>query len=105
MNFLAQKSNEQGYLEAESYALNMLGIFYRNKSRFNQATISHNKALNLAIKAENIILQVTNLNMLGVINRRTDNVRKALDYHQQALSIAEAEPVMTLSLKKELQFH
>ena len=102
MRFLAQKSNEQGYLEAESYALNMLGIFYRNKSRFNQAITLHNNALQLAIKADNKELQVTNLNMLGVINRRTDHVRKALDYHQQALSIAEAEPVLTLSLKKSI---
>ena len=102
MNFLAQKSNEIGYLDGESYALNMLGIFYRNKSRFNQAITSHNNALQLAIKADNKELQVVNLNMLGVINRQTDHVRKALDYHQQALSIAEAEPVLTPSLKKSI---
>lgn len=102
MNFLAEKSNEQGYLEGESFALNMLGIYYRNKSRRNQATILHNKALDLAIKADNKELQVVNLNMLGVINRQLDNVRKALDYHQKALSIAEAEPILTLSLKKSI---
>lgn len=102
MKFFAKKSSEQGYLEGESFALNMLGIFYRNKGRFNQATITHNKALHLAIKAENKELQVINLNMLGVINRHSDNVRKALDYHQQALSIAEAESVITTSLKKSI---
>jgi tetratricopeptide (TPR) repeat protein len=80
----------------------MLGIYYRNKSRFNQATILHNKALQLAIKADHKELQVVSLNMLGVINRHTDNIRKALDYHQQALTIAEAEPEITLSLKKSI---
>lgn len=102
MKFLAQKSSKLNYFEGESFALNMIGIYYRNKSRFNQATILHNKALNLAIKANNKELQVVNLNMLGVINRHSDNIRKALDYHQQALSIAEAEPVTTLSLKKSI---
>ncbi len=102
MKFFAKKSSEQGYLEGESFALNMLGVFYRNKSRFNHATISHNKALHLAIKADNKELQVVNLNMLGVINRHSDNVRKALDYHQQALRIAEAEAEITPSLKKSI---
>lgn len=102
MNFLAQKSNEAHYLEGESFALNMLGIYFRNKSRFNQATINHNKALQLAIKATNVELQVVSLNMLGVINRHTDHVRKALDYHQEALSIAESEPIITTSLKQSI---
>ena len=102
MRYLALKSNEQGYLVGESFAENMLGVYYRNKSRLNQATFLHNKALQLAIKANNKELQVVNLNMLGVINRHTDNIRKALDYHQQALGIAESEPVTTLSLKKSI---
>ena len=102
MNFLARKCKEENYLEGESYALTMLGIYYRNKSRFELATVTHNKALMQAIKAENRDLQVVNLNMLGVINRRIDNIRKALDYHQQALSIAESETIMTSSLQQSI---
>ena len=102
MNFLAKKSKEANYLEGEVFATTMLGIYYRNKSRFNQSTTLHSKALRLAIKAENVEFQVVNLNMLGVINRRIDNIRKALDYHQQALSIAESESEITESLKKSI---
>ncbi len=100
MNFLAKKSKEANYIEGETFATTMLGIYYRNKSRFNQSTTLHSKALRLAIKAENIEFQVVNLNMLGVINRRVDNIRKALDYHQKALIIAESE--VTESLKKSI---
>lgn len=102
MHFLARKCKEENYLEGESYALTMLGIYYRNKSRFELAAVTHNKALIKAITAENRDLQVVNLNMLGVINRRIDNIRKALDYHQQALSIAESETIMTSSLQQSI---
>lgn len=102
MRFLARKCQEEAYLEGESFALTMIGIFYRNKSFFKKSTATHYQALRIAIDAENKELQVVNLNMLGVINRRIDNVRKALDYHQQALSLAESETEITSSLKKSI---
>jgi len=102
MSFLEQKSKEANYFMGEAFATTMLGVYYRNKSRFNQATTYHNKALHLAIKSDNRELQVVNLNMLGVINRRLDNIRKALDYHQQALSVAENQVDSSTSLTKSI---
>jgi len=52
MGFLEQKSKEANYLTGEAFASTMLGVYYRNKSRFNQATTYHNKALHLAIKSK-----------------------------------------------------
>ena len=90
MKFLVQKSLDADYKTGESFAYTRLGIFYRNKSKFNQAIVYHKKALDLALKAQNINLQVVNLNMLGVIYRRTDNVTEALNQHQKALTLAES---------------
>lgn len=102
MSLMARKCEEANYIDGEAFAKTMLGIYYRNKSGFNQSKTFHNNALRLAINSQNVELQVVNLNMLGVINRRTDNIRKALDYHQQALSLAEAETELTTSLKRSI---
>lgn len=102
MKFLAKKSLAANYLVGESYAYTQLGVFYRNLSHFNQATLFHKKALSLALKASNINLQIVNLNMLGVINRRIDNVKKALEYHQQALSLAEFVSIMTDDIERNI---
>lgn len=102
MAFLLDKSKLANYLVGESFAQTMLGIYYRNKSKFNRATVAHREALRIAIKADNKELQVVNLNMLGVVNRRTDNIKKALDFHQQALSLAESITVKSETLDKSI---
>ncbi len=102
MNFLAQKSKEESYLEGESFALFNKGVSYRKLSRYNTAIASHQNAYNLALSAKNIELQAVNLNMLGVVNRRIDNNQKAMDYHQQALKIAENQEEITKSLNKSI---
>ncbi|MBU2938309.1 tetratricopeptide repeat protein [Lacinutrix sp. C3R15] len=102
MRYLATKSKETDYFEGESYALNMLGIFYRNSSKYNHALELHQQALDLAKKANNLELQVISLNMLGVVNRRLDLIRYALDFHKQALDLAETNKKASIHLQKSI---
>ncbi len=90
MKYFANKSKDANYLEGESYALNMLGIYYRNKSYFKHAIEVHEEAKSLAFESANAELSILSLNMLGVVYRRMDAVKSALDYHQQALAIADS---------------
>lgn len=88
-------SSRHNYYEGQAYALDMLGVIYRNKSSYKKAIVFHKEAFILAQKLPNIDFKVTSLNMLGVVYRRMDEVRTALDYHQQALMIAESSGKQT----------
>jgi tetratricopeptide (TPR) repeat protein len=90
MRRLASECFALHYSEGESYALNALGIIYRNISLYPQAIEYHKKAEALAIEINNSSLRAISLNMLGVVHRRMDMVRSALDYHTQAFVIAKA---------------
>ena len=90
MRYLSRRSHSKNYLEGESYALNMIGVVYRNISKYNEAILIHIEARDLANRAENVELIVLSLNMLGVDNRRLDLIRIALEYHKEALDLAEA---------------
>ncbi|WP_452230851.1 tetratricopeptide repeat protein [Lacinutrix sp. MEBiC02404] len=102
MRYLSRKSKDANYLEGESYALNMLGIYYRNTSKYDKAIAFHKQAQELAIKANNLELQVISLNMLGVVNRRLDLIRYALEFHKQALDLAETEKNPSITLKRSI---
>ncbi len=102
MKLFALKSKNVDYLEGESYALNMLGAFYRNKSMYDQAIDKHEIAEELANAANNIDLKVVSLNMLGVVYRRMDLVRSALDYHSEALKLANAEINPSKDLRRSI---
>lgn len=99
MRYLIKKSSEQNYLEAQSYSLNMLGIYYRNVSNYNESINLHLDALNISKEANNLDLEVVSCNMLGVVYRRLDLIRAALDYHKQALDLAESVENPKESLK------
>lgn len=90
LRYFANLSRENNYLEGEAYAFNQIAREYRNISQFKKAADLHEKALELAEKANNTELKVLSLNMLGVVYRRTDAIKTALDYNQKALEIAEA---------------
>lgn len=100
MRYLYLKSGENNYPEAQSYALNMLGIYYRNISNYNESINLHLDALNIAKEVENLDLEVVSYNMLGVVYRRLDLIRTALDYHKKALNLAESVE----NPKKSLQY-
>ncbi|MEZ4801264.1 MAG: tetratricopeptide repeat protein [Gelidibacter sp.] len=88
MKDLQYKAKSIKYIEAESYALNSLGVIYRNISHYNQALEAHQKAYELAELVNNIEMKVSSLNMIGVVYRRMDFIKPALDYHKKALDIA-----------------
>lgn len=90
MNALVRKSRALNYPEGESFALNSLGVFFRNNSFYERAIDAHVKANELAIEAGNLELRVINLNNIGVAYRRMDLVKPALDFHTKALDIARS---------------
>ncbi|WP_298756328.1 tetratricopeptide repeat protein [uncultured Psychroserpens sp.] len=96
---LIEKANSINYPEAESYALNALGVIYRNVSYYEQSIEAHKKAKTLADVAENTELKVISLNNIGVAYRRMDLVKPALDFHTKALDISRSieNPSPTLS--------
>ncbi len=98
MKDLLFKAKSIQYIEAECYALNSLGIIYRNVSYYEKALETHQKAKELAELAGNVELEVLSLNMIGVVYRRMDFIKPALDFHKKALDIANTikEPSKTL---------
>jgi len=94
MKQLNERVVEASYFEAESYALNALGVIYRNISKYDKAIDYHEYAEEVATYCQNLELKVLSLNMLGVVYRRMDLVSSALDYHSQALEFARtANPI------------
>jgi len=90
MKALFEKSKIANYAEGESYALNALGVIYRNISLYERAIETHNASKALAEETNNLVLKVVNLNNIGVAYRRMDLVKPALDYHTEALDIARS---------------
>lgn len=84
---LAIKSKANKNFLAEGFALNFLGIGYRNASLYDKAIELHKESYDAAILDGDIELQVIALNMIGVAYRRMDLVKPALDYHTQALDL------------------
>ncbi len=89
MRFLANRSETRNYSEGQAYALNQIGRTYRDISQFSKSFILHQKAFDIAEKANNIEFEVFSLNMISVVFRRTDAIKAALDYNQKALELAE----------------
>ncbi|TXD81929.1 tetratricopeptide repeat protein [Subsaximicrobium wynnwilliamsii] len=87
--FISKAKNEN-YLEGESYALNVLGVLYRNISQYERSIKLHKKARELAQVADNVELRVISLNNVGVAYRRMNLVKPALDFHTKALDISSA---------------
>jgi len=102
MRYLYNKAYMAEYPEGQSFALNMLGVSYRNYSLYNKAISLHLEAQDLAHKNQNIDLEVISFNMLGVVYRRLDLIRAALDYHKQALDLAETVTHPSNDLKQSI---
>ena len=99
MKRLFSASRTFNYLEGESYALNALGVIYRNISYYERSIKTHEQAKEVADKADNIDFKIVSLNNIGVAYRRMDLVKPALDNHTKALDIARSieNPSETIS--------
>lgn len=73
---------------AECY--NLLGVYYRETSRYSDALSFHEKALEIGKETKDSVVMAYALNSLGVAYRRLDENQKAFQYHFEALNIAKA---------------
>lgn len=90
MQVLLAKAEKEDKISLQGYALNALGVIYRDISQYEKAIAYHEKTEGLAIAYNRIELQIISLNMLGVVYRRMDVVKPALDYHSKALELANS---------------
>lgn len=102
LDTLYAQSKASNYKLGQVYALNSLGIKYRNKSNYSKALIYHEEALDISIANDYIDVHILCLNLIGVVYRRQDDIRNALDYHQSALSLAKRIQNPTLENKKSI---
>ncbi len=68
----------------------LLGVIYRNRSKYKDALNFHFLALNLAEKMNFISNIPSILNNIGVVYRRLDEHQKAIEYHLRALQLADS---------------
>ena len=102
MRYFLNSSIQSNYPIGQAYALNELGRKYRNTSQYSKAIKFHERALDVAIDADNLEFRVSSLNNLGVVYRRTSLIRTAMDYNQQALELAETVKNPSISLKRSI---
>ncbi len=102
MRYFSNAAAEKNYLAGQAYALNQMGIKYRNISQYSMAIALHRKALDMATKANNLEFKVFSLNMLSVVYRRNDAIKTALDYSQEALELAETVKNPSDGLKRSI---
>ncbi|TFG74213.1 MAG: tetratricopeptide repeat protein, partial [Flavobacteriales bacterium] len=97
LNALALKRN---YSEGQAFALNQLGIKYRNISQYGKALELHQEALKIASDANNIEYRVMSMNLISFVYQKLDTIKSALDYSQEALELAESQANPSQELKR-----
>ena len=95
-----KKSKNAGYTYGNAFGENLLGIYLRDHSYYEEALEHHDKALKLANELNDVELKVSVLNMTGVVYRRIDAVSSALDKHNAALALAESQSKKSRALLK-----
>ena len=95
-----EKSKNAGYTYGNAFGENLLGIYLRDHSYYEEALEHHDKALKLANELNDVELKVSVLNMTGVVYRRIDAVSSALDKHNAALALAESQSKKSRALLK-----
>ncbi len=96
------KSQINGYLSGQAYALNQIGRVYRDISEFSIALNLFQDALQAAEESNNIEFRIYSLNMISVVFRRTNAVKSALDYGQKALELAESVNNPSQGIKRSI---
>ncbi len=102
MREFARVSIDEDYVDGHIYALNQIGIKYRNISQYAKALKLHREALDLANNAGYLEFKVASYNLLGVVYRRTSSIRLAMDYNQKALELAETVENPSGGLKRNI---
>lgn len=89
MRYLQVEANLRGHKSAESFAVNSLGVMYRNKSQYDSALYFNTQAEDLAAEWNDTLSIVVARNSQGVVLRRANRIIEALDVHQAALELAK----------------
>ena len=104
MRYFANASAMANYYVGESYALNMLGIVYRDYAEYDKAIRLHQMALNTAVKNNNTEFQIYSLAMLSTVYRQTVAIPSALDCAQTAINLAETIEQPNDDIKRSLNY-
>ncbi|MFK8058412.1 MAG: tetratricopeptide repeat protein [Saprospiraceae bacterium] len=89
MTYLQTEASKQGNKSAESFAVNSLGVLYRNKSQYDTALYFNQLAEKLAEENKDTLSIIVARNSQGVVLRRANRIIEALDLHQGALELAK----------------
>lgn len=89
IRYFANASIKENYHAGTSYALNQLGIYYRDYSMYDKAIRLHQMALEAAEKIDNKEFQIYSLAMLSKVYRQTEAITSALDHAQKAIELAD----------------
>lgn len=84
---IAQKMN---YKKGEARCFDLLGVFYRETSRYEEAINNHKRALEISQSIHDSTSIAYAYNNMGVAYRRLDETEKAFKYHFDALNISRA---------------
>lgn len=104
MRYFANASKMDNYQAGISYALNELGISYRNYSLYNKAIKLHENALEAANADDNTEFKIYSFALLSAVYRRTEGIPSALDYAQKAIELAENIESPNNDIKRNLYF-
>ncbi len=102
MRYFANAAVKENYYVGASYALNNLGISYRDYSLYDKAIRIHQMALEAAQVNGNIEFQIYSLTMLSSVYRRTEAIPLALDCAQKAIDLAEFIEQPNKDIKRNL---
>jgi len=89
MKYLQRAAAEKEHRSAESFAVNSLGVLYRNKSQYDSALHFNQLAEELAHQWKDTLSIIVARNSQGVVLRRANRIIEALDLHQGALELAK----------------
>jgi tetratricopeptide (TPR) repeat protein len=102
MRYLNALALKRDYPEGRAFALNQLGIKYRDISQYGKALKLHQEALKIASDIDNIEFRVLSMNFISLVYRKIDAIKSALDYSQEALELAESQPNPSQGLKRSI---
>ena len=104
MRYFANASAKENYFVGESYAFNMLGIAYRDMAQYDKAIKLHQRALDTAVKNNNLEFQIYSLAMLSTAYRQAVSIPSALDCAQIAINLAETIEQPNKDIKRSLNY-
>ncbi|WP_424283034.1 tetratricopeptide repeat-containing sensor histidine kinase [Eudoraea sp.] len=102
MRYFANASVKENYYAGASYALNKLGVSYRDYALYSKAIKLHEMALEAAKVNDNKEFQIYSLTMLSTVYRQTEAIPSALDCAQKVIDLAQSLEQPDENIKRNL---